>query len=149
MARLLLSTFGFLLILPSALGAQVKIVVSARRYKAGEEIRPKVQNTGTGAVTLCVEFGQTSPKESTPSPFWVQKESKGTWGTLINGPDVGSARAAVVVEAGDSKEFPFRLNDTGTSRLRLKYWHGANPNLDCGAPPKSPKHLTSPVFTIE
>jgi hypothetical protein len=65
------------------------------------------------------------------------------------GPDVGSIRAAVVLEAGESREFPFRLIESGRMRLRLNYWRGSIPNLDCHAPPKGLKLLTSTVFTIE
>ena len=108
---------------------------------------------GNSAVTFCVEFGQTSMKdreiESTPSPFLVQRNDNGRWGALMIGPDVGSARAAVALEAGASKEFPFRLNDSGRMRLRLNYWRGSFPTLDCHAPPKGLKLLTSAVFTID
>jgi hypothetical protein len=153
MTRLILATLGLSLILPTAAIAQVKITVPAQRYKVQEEIHAKVENTGSGAVTFCVEFGQTSPEggeiESTPSPFWVQRSSNGKWSTLMIGPDVGSIRAAVVLEAGESKGFPFRLNDSGRMRLRLNYWRGSIPNLDCDAPPKGLKLLTSAAFTIE
>jgi hypothetical protein len=118
-----------------------------------DEIHAKVENRGSRAVTFCVEVGQTSPRgaeiESTPSPFWIQGESNGKWGTLITAPDVGSKRAAVVLEAGESKDFPFRLNNSGRMRLRLNYWHGSISNLDCAAPPKGLKLATSTIFTIE
>src|ERR1700730_11282278 len=97
----------------------------------------KCKNVGKHSVTLCVEFGQTSSNadeiESTPSPFWVQRNNVGKWGTLIIGPDVGSSMAAVVLDAGESHEFPFRLIDAGIMRLRLNYRHGSMPDLDCHA----------------
>jgi hypothetical protein len=152
MKRLILSTIGLSLILATTVIAQVKIAVHAQRYKVHEEIHAKVENTGNNAVTFCVEFGQTSMKgseiERTPSPFWVQRNDNGKWGTLLIGPDVGSARTAVVLEAGESKEFPLRLNDSGRMRLRLNYWRGSIPKLDCHAPPKGLKLVTSAVFTI-
>lgn len=153
MARLILATLGFSQILATAASAQVKISVPTQQYKVHEEIHAKVENRGNNAVTFCVEFGQTSMKggdiESTPSPFWVQRNDNGKLGTLVIGPDVGSIRAPVVLEAGESKEFPFRLNDSGRMRLRLNYWHGSIPSLDCHAPPKGLRLATSAVFTIE
>ena len=152
MARLILTTFGLLLILPSVAIAQVKITVPAHQYKVQEKIPAKVENKGNGAITFCVEVGQTSSRdgeiESTPSPFWVQHSSNGKWGILLIGPDVGSLRAAMVLEAGESKEFPFRLHESGRMRLQLNYWRGSIPNLDCHAPPKGLKLVTSAVFTI-
>ncbi len=153
MARLILATLGFSQILATAAIAQVKITVPAQQYKVHDEIHAKVENSGNNAVTFCVEFGQTSMKggdvESTPSPFWVQRNVNGKWGTLMIGPDVGSAKAAVVLEAGESKEFAFRLNDSGRMRLRFNYWRGSIPKLDCHAPPKDLRRATSAVFTIE
>jgi hypothetical protein len=60
-----------------------------------------------------------------------------------------SNRAAVVLEAGESKDFPFRLNDSGEMRLRLNYWRGSIANFNCHAPPKDLKPVTSAVFTID
>ena len=89
--------------------AQVKIVVPAEHYKVEDEIRATVRNLGDRPITICVEFGQTSIKTgdvlSTPSPFWVQQYRSGKWSTLLNGPDVGSIRAPVVLEPGQSREF--------------------------------------------
>ncbi len=152
MTRLIL-TLGLSLILCTPAIAQVKITVSAQQYKVHEEIHARVENTGKGAITFCVEFGQTSMKdgevESTPLPFWVQRNDNGKWGTLLIGPDVGSLKAYLVLQAGESKDFPFRLVDSGRMRLRLSYWRGTVPNLNCHAPPRGSKLLTSAVFTIE
>jgi hypothetical protein len=157
MARLILATM-FLLNLAIPTFAQVKVAIPPHLpdtfgrtfYFVHDEIHAKVENIGNSAVTFCVEFGQTSVNgsdvESTPSPFWVQRRDNGKWGTLMIGPDVGSAKAAVVLEAGKSREFPLRLNDTGRMRLRLNYWRGSIPNLDCHAPPKNLKLATSAVF---
>jgi hypothetical protein len=142
-----------LLLLPTAVIAQVKISVPSHPYKAQEQIRGKVENTGSRPVTYCIEIGQTSPKgdgiENTPSPFWVQVNSNGRWSTLIIGPDVGQLRVVQVLEAKQSDEFPFRLNDHGKLRLRLKYWDGSMPNLNCKAPPNGSKVVTSAVFTVD
>jgi hypothetical protein len=153
MARLVLVFLVLLLTLPAVAFAQVTITVPAQQYKAEEKIPASVENNENSAVTFCVEVGQTSPKEggieSTPSPFWVQRNSNGKWGTLMIGPDVGSLKAATVLAARESKEFPFRLNGSGRMRLRLNYWRGSIPNLDCNAPPKGSKRVTSAVFTID
>jgi hypothetical protein len=153
MARLNPATLGFSVILATTASAQVRIIVPAPQFKVHDEIHAKVENTGSNAVTFCVEFGQTSMKEgdieSTPSPFWVQRSDNNKWGTLLIGPDVGSARASVVLQPRESRVFPFRLNDTGKMRLRLNYWRGSIPKLDCHAPAKGAKLVTSRVFTIE
>jgi hypothetical protein len=144
---------GLSLLLPTVVVGQVKISIPANHYRAQEQIRAKVENTGSRPVTYCIEIGQTSPKgdgtESTPSPFWVQSDGNGKWGTLVIGPDVGSLRVVQVLQPGKSDEFPFRLNDHGKMRLRLQYWYGAKPNLDCKTPPKGSKLLTSAVFIID
>lgn len=154
MARLILASLGFSLIAPIAAVAQVKISVSPLHSKSYLEIHAKVEDTGNRPITFCIEVGQTSPKgggeiEATPSPFWVQRNDNGKWGTLLIGPDVGSFRAAQLLEAGKSLDFPFRLSATGKMRLRLNYWRGSIPSLDCHAPPKGSKLVTSAVFTIE
>ena len=149
----ILALFGLSLLLSNVSFAQVKITVPAQLYGPHEQIHAKVKNTGKSAVTLCVEFGQTSSKEdgveSTPSPFWVQRIDKGKWGTLMIGPDVGSTRGAVVLEAGEFKEFLLRLGDSGKMRLRLSYWKGSMPGLDCNAVPKGSQQVSSGVFTIK
>ena len=134
--------------------AQVTIRVSPQRQKKYETVHARVENAGSKSVTLSIEVGQTSPKgagdiETTPSPFWVQRNNDGRWRTLVIGPDVGSLRKAEVVDQGKSLEFPFRLGDSGQMRLRLNYWSGSLPNLDCHAPPKGAKLVTSAVFVIE
>ncbi|MGC1416389.1 MAG: hypothetical protein WA817_13965 [Candidatus Acidiferrum sp.] len=131
----------------------MKITVPVKQYKVGEQIPAKVENRGKYAITFCVEFGQTSMKdgevESTPSPFWVQSKDNEKWGTLIIGPDVGSIRQPVVLQVGESAGFPFRLAGAGKMRLRLNYWRGSFPDLDCRAKPKGKKLLTSATFTIK
>jgi hypothetical protein len=150
MNRFILICLGLSLTFPFAAFAQVKISVPEQHYRLEENIHAKVENLGSDAVTFCVEFGQTSAKgaESTPSPFWIQRESTGKWSTLIIGPDIGSKRAAVVLEAGESRDFPFRLNDPGRMRLRLNYWRGSILNLDCAEPPKELKLASSTIFTV-
>lgn len=137
-----------------AAAAQVTIRVSPQRQKKYEAIQARVENTGGKPVTFCIEVGQTSPKEggeieTTPLPFWVQRNTEGRWSTLMIGPDVGSFRNPKILEPGKSLVFPFRLGDSGQMRLRLNYWNGSLPSLDCHAPPKGAKLVTSAVFSIK
>jgi hypothetical protein len=81
--------------------------------------------------------------EATPTPFCVERNPGGKWGALFIGPDRGSYQNAEVLEAGKSTQFPFRLGETGTIRLRLNYWPGSKPNLNCKAQPKGAKRLAS------
>jgi hypothetical protein len=134
--------------------AQVKIHVPQQHQKKYEKISAIVENSKNEPVIVCVEYGQWSPKgaglvETTPSPFLVQQKYNGKWGTLVIGPDVGSIRIPVVLDPGKSMEFPFRLGESGETRLRLNYWNGDMPNLNCDAPPKGPKRITSSSFTVE
>jgi hypothetical protein len=62
MARLILATLAFSLIVATSAVAQVKITIPAQQYKVQEQIRAKAENVGNSAVTFCVEFGQTSMK---------------------------------------------------------------------------------------
>lgn len=147
-ASLLLALFSL------AATGQVTIHVSPQHQKKYETIHARVANTGSRPVTFCIEVGQTSPKgggeiETTPTPFWVQRNNDGRWSTLMNGPDVGSFRNPEVLDPGKSLEFPLRLGDSGQMRLRLNYWNGSLPSLDCHAPPKGAKLVTSAVFAIE
>jgi hypothetical protein len=134
--------------------AQVKIHVPQPHQKKYEKISASVENSTSKPVTFCVEYGQSSPKkegevETTPYPFWVQQNYNGKWSTLINGPDVGSIRSPVVLDPGKSMEFPLRLGGSGEMRLRLNYWNAGVPSLDCHAPPKGAKLITSSAFTVE
>jgi len=147
---------AFALVFPAvvaAASAQVKITLPKQQYKVEEQIRAKVENAGRQPATICVEFGQWSPKrgsiESTPSPFWVERNGDAKWHTLFSGPDVGSRRHAVELGAGKSLEFPLRLNDTGKMRLQLKYWLGSASEFDCTAPPKDMKQVRSTTFTVQ
>jgi hypothetical protein len=141
-----------LLLLATHLSAQVRIVIPKRHYQQQEQIPAKLENQMSQPITVCVEFGQWSPKgdtiESTPSPFLVERNDSGKWSVLLNGPDIGSSRHPVEVDPGKSLEFPFRLNDEGTMRLRLDYWIGSRPDVMCNGPAKGAKHLRSATFIL-
>jgi hypothetical protein len=148
---LVLTAIG--IFVPVVCAAQVEITIPVQHYKHQEEIRATVQNVGKTPITFCLEVAQQSPQgdtlESTPYPFWVQQFGKGKWSTLMNGPDIGSSRASLVLQAGEAREFPFRLNASGKLRLRMNYWRGSIPNLDCKAPPKAIKLVSSAIFIID
>jgi hypothetical protein len=154
MTRSALNALVIVLVSASAAGAQVRVTLDARHYKGHEQIHARIQNIGTQPITICIEVGQWSVNESgdteaTPSPFWIERNTSGKWNTLLIGPDVGSQQDADVLEAGKSDEFPFRLSATGTMRLRLKYWLGSKPNLNCKAQPRGAKRVASPTFTVD
>jgi hypothetical protein len=101
MNRLIVASLGLCLFFPNISFAQVRITAFAKHYHLEQEIHGRVENTGKRAVTFCVEFGQTSPQgdeiQGTPSPFWIEREQKYKWSTLITGPDISSKRAAMVL----------------------------------------------------
>src|SRR5277367_2597710 len=126
---------GIVLSTPTIAFAQVRIMLPARSFGIEDQIHAKIINEGTHAITICVEFGQTSPhnggSESTPSPFVVQQYSRGRWSTLLIGPDVGSFRHSVEIDASKSQEFVFRLDAVGNIRLLLYYWRDSRQGSAC------------------
>ena len=151
MMRLILASLALSSL--TAMG-QVKIRVSPPHPKKYETVHASVENTGSNPITFCIEVGQTSPKEggeteSTPWPFWVQRNNNGKWGTLMIGPDVGHFGSPNVLDGGKSVGFVFRLGASGQMRLRMNYWNGSVANLDCDAPPEGEQVVTSAVFVIE
>jgi hypothetical protein len=139
-------------LLATSLTAQLRVVIPKPHYQPQEQIPAKLENQTSQPITVCVQFGQWSPKgdtiESTPSPFLVERNENGKWSVLLNGPDVGSNSQPVEVDSGKSLEFPFRLNGEGTMRLRLDYWIGSRADMKCNGPAKDTKHLRSATFTV-
>ena len=135
-----------------SLSAQVIVVIPKAHYQPQEQIPARLENQTSRPITVCVQFGQWSPKgdsiESTPSPFFVERNDNGKWSILLNGPDVGSNAKPVEVDSRKSMEFPLRLNGEGTMRLRLDYWIGSRPDLKCGGPAKETRHLHSATFIL-
>jgi hypothetical protein len=91
----------FSLLSPIAI-SQVRVSTPGTDFKSHEQIDVRITNAGSSAVSYCVEFGQASYRagtgtegdvESTPIPFYVQKQNSGKWQTLLIGPDVGSSEA--------------------------------------------------------
>lgn len=151
MLRLLI----FVALFNSAVVSQVRVSAGGEEFNSHQQIPVRISNAGTNNVSYCVEFGQWSSKtgsgqtddvEATPIPFYVQKQSGGKWGTLLIGPDVGSSRRAVLLRAGESQQFPFRLGDRGRMRLVLDYWRGENDSV-CKFP-MGKKITRSKIFVV-
>jgi hypothetical protein len=144
-----------LILLLGVHSAGVLISIPGDRFKSLERIPAEIQNLGNKPITFCAEIGQTSPSpgengsESTPFPFEVQANSGRRWHTLMIGPDAGSLRHPEVLKPENSIVFPFRLRQTGKTRLVLTYWDGSIPTLDCGHPPKGVKRLKSQAFVVQ
>ena len=153
MMRRNLIVLALLAVAATAAGRRPQIRIPATRYAAHEQIRAKIENDIKDSVTYCVAYGQTSMNdgevEATPSPFLVQRKDGSRWNTFLIGPDIGSIRHAVVLDAGESHEFPFRLNERGTMRLPLYYWKGSASNLDCGAVLKGANQIVSQSFEVQ
>lgn len=120
-------SFIFFLTLTSGLAeGQVRITVAPGPFKMHERIKAIVVNEGKAPITVCIEIGQFSQigeeRQSTPYPFYIQKFAQNKWSTLLIGPDVGSYRATEILKAGQSREYPFALNDTGKMRLLVEFW---------------------------
>jgi hypothetical protein len=152
--RIVLKTLALVLVTAGVSSAQVRVTLAARQYKAHEQIHAKLENPGTQPITICINVGQWSVNgngdiEPTPSPFWVERNSGGKWNALLIGPDLGNYLDAYVLEAGKSDEFPFRLSDTGTMRLRFNYWLGSRPSLNCKTQPRGTKRVASPRFIVD
>jgi hypothetical protein len=150
-----LKIIPFLILAPVRAICQVQVTVPAQSFKASERIAAKVANVGDHEILYCVEVGQTSLKgpgvenmETTPIPFYVQRKSGRKWSTLLIGPDIGSLRSSVMLEPGQSHEFPFRLNDKGEMRLVLDYWMGEK-DVNCKNPPKGGKKTQSKIFAVQ
>jgi hypothetical protein len=43
--------------------AQVRILVPKQQYKPQDQVQAKLENSGTSAVTICIEVGQWSPNQ--------------------------------------------------------------------------------------
>ena len=147
-----LKTWAVLISLSTgSVAAQLKIAIPKRHFQPKEQIQSKLENQSSRPITVCVEFGQWSPKagtlESTPSPFLVEVNHDGRWSVLLNGPDIGSNSQSVVVDSGKSLDFPFRLNEKGTLRLRLDYWIGSK-DIKCDGREEGARHLRSATFTV-
>lgn len=130
--------------------AQVKVTLPKTHFRFQEVIPAEIENHGRHAIVFCVQYGQWSTNgnaiKSTPLPFVIEKESANQWSALVIGPDLGANRRPLKLDAGKSLEFPFRLSDPGTLRLRLEYWKSESANGDCASGTKGKKNAWSKTF---
>jgi hypothetical protein len=135
-----LSAVVLLLALAPGVRAQVRVTVPPKNYLIGEQITATVTNDKADAITVCVESGQISTTKdsqvSTPVPFTIEIETHQGWKVSMVSPDSGGSRVAVVLESNKSLEFPFWPPSRGKLRLRMRYWDGARPGMNCAHPPK-------------
>jgi hypothetical protein len=129
----MLRVLAVVLLFSSVALSRVSVSTPGAEFKSHDQINVQITNEGKNTVSYCVEFGQHSFKngrggvqdmETTPIPFYVQRQNGRSWGTLLIGPDIGSSRHAVVLKPGESQHYPFRLSDRGRMRLVLDYWDG-------------------------
>ncbi|MGH9575196.1 MAG: hypothetical protein ACRD40_16910 [Candidatus Acidiferrales bacterium] len=148
--HVVLACLSLVLLAAPSVVAQVKINLPTGRYSVGDEIRAKVENRSKSAIAICIDIGRTSmnrgQQESTPSPFWVEKKGQGKRSMLLAPDDLGFFEVSQVVASGEWLEFPLRLLDKGTLRLRLQYWQGDLPDLNCMKPGRRAKIASSPDF---
>ena len=133
--------------------SQVRVTVPRRHYMAHDKIDVEILNGGSNDVTLCVEFGYTSfadyssNGEATPTPVYIQQKLGHAWKNLVDGPDIGSAIAPLVLRSGESQCYPFRVSTRGTVRLGVLYFVGSSGH-SC-ADRKGPRRALSRHFEIE
>jgi hypothetical protein len=148
-------TFAIVLLLSPIVQSQVRVSTLGAEFNSHDQINVQISNAAKGTVSYCVEFGQHSFKaasgtvedmETTPIPFYVQRQNGRKWATLLIGPDIGSSRHAVVLKPGQSQHYPFRLSDRGRMRLILDYWDGENEKA-CEYP-KGTKTTRSNAFVV-
>jgi hypothetical protein len=104
-------------------------------------------------VTVCQVFGKTSQsgdkRVSRSYHFYVPQRSERGWGgRLLTGPGVGSIRGSVVIKAGASREFRFRLNSAGRPLLVLRYGRGEGGDEVRHAKPRLPETFSN-SFAVE
>lgn len=81
-------------------------------YRSHDRIDVEIANSGTSDVTFCVEAGYVSyidsdHSEPTPTPVYVQQKNSRGWGTLMTGPDIGSAPAPFTLRRRSRSIFHF------------------------------------------
>jgi hypothetical protein len=139
---------------------QVRIVLAKPTYSSEERVRATIVNRTHGTIVYCIhEFGETPPHgdqvESTFLPFQVQTPGRRSWkhlfikrwGTILE-PDIGVIDVKDELWPGESREFPFWLQDRAKEfRLILYYWSAPNPNV-CSAR-KGGQRAVSKIFQMQ
>jgi len=140
---------------PTGLGAQVRIEMAATQFEPRDKITAKVVNSTKHPITYCIGFGPWAYRKSNnadlewiESPFGIYSETNGKWGILLTSLDVGTSQHAAVLEPGESREFWFKLDETGKMRLDLEYWFDDEGDADCSDPYRKVKKARSHAFIV-
>lgn len=149
----LLAILAFATASAGAAQAQVRVTLPWSDFRPLERVRARVHNDSLLPITYCVDFGQRSPAgafvETTPTPFvFEQTNYKRDWQPVMVVPAGAKAPTPVVLEAGKSADFLFRVGEGGWYRLLLYYWRGAKPNLRCEKEPRERKSIRSEAFLV-
>ena len=155
MKRLLTGALLLVGLWPSGLGAQVHIEMAATQFEPREKITAQVVNSTKRTITYCTGYepwghrnGNDVDLEWIESPFGIYRETNGKWGILLTGLDVGTSQHAAVLERGESREFWFKLDQTGKMRLDMEYWFDDEGDADCSDPYRKVKKARSHAFTV-
>jgi hypothetical protein len=140
------------LLFATSISAQVRVTVPGKKYAKDAKITATVSNESSQPITVCVASGQISTTKevvvSTPVPFEIEGKVRERWKALMASPEGGGDHQAVVLESKKSLEFPFWPPDKGELRLRMKYWEGARPNMDCAQPGTDAHEAKGVTFEI-
>ena len=149
LSRILVALLSLLALTP-AVRAQVRVSVPRGNHHIEEKVTATVMNGSRGPITICVESGQISttkdPQVSTQVPFTIESQSPQGWKVLMV--RASGSRSAVVLESKKSLEYPFWPPSHGELRLRMRYWEGARPDMDCARPPKDSRKAKPAVFEV-
>ena len=155
MKRLLTEALLLVGLWPTGLGAQVRIEMAATQFEPRDKITAKVVNSTKRPISYCIGYEPWGYRnrsgvdlEWIESPFGIYRETNGKWGILLTGLDVGTSQHAAVLEPGESREFWFKLEQTGKMRLDLEYWFDDEGDADCSDPYRKVKKARSHVFTV-
>src|ERR1700733_4736369 len=134
------------------ISAQVRVTVPAKSFTVDQKITATVQNDGDQPVTVCVVSGQMSksgpPPVSTPVPFTIEGRVLGKWKALMVSPEGAGDGNSVVLGPKKSLDFPFWPPSKGELRLQMRYWRGAQPNIDCTKPPADSHNAKDTTFAV-
>jgi len=140
-----------LLTLP--VNAQVQIEMSARQFKANDNVTAKIVNTTHRTIAYCVSRGPWGGPNGrivwVESPFGVlQRPEGGKWGILLTGIDVGFSSHVEELSPGKSEEYWFPLFHPGQRRLLLEYTFDKAERVDCSDPKRKWKKVRSQTFVV-
>jgi len=148
----IMSSLLLVLVVVTAAPAQVRVTVPAKKFPRNQKIAAKVSDETGQPITVCVASGQISTTKqvvvSTPIPFEIEEKIRERWKAAMVSPESGGERHAVILDSNKSLEFPFWPPSAGNFRLRMKYWEGAHPDLNCEHPPSGARETKAAVFEV-